>query len=97
MSTMAAMSGALDTCPACGADVEHATTETRHDDFASYVVVTDPGTAWAHLRDQHPGIWAELCEARRKMNANPFIGGSPRKVDGTFLRAGEDVADIAVR
>lgn len=97
MQGMTTMAARQEKCPACGADVEHATTETRHDDMASYVVVTDPGTAWAHLRDQHPDIWAEMCEARRKMNANPFIGGMARKVDGTFLRAGEDVADIAVR
>jgi len=71
--------------------------ETREDGMASYVVITDPGTAWAHVRDQHPGVWAQMCEARRKMNASPFIGGMARKVDGTFLRAGEDVADIAER
>ncbi len=84
-------------CPACGADIEHPTLETRQDDFVSYVVVTDPGTAWAHLRDQHPDVWAEMCEARRKMNANPYIGILNRKVDGTIMRSGEDVSDIAVR
>lgn len=94
MSTVATMT---EKCPACGAEVERPVMETREDDFCTYVVVTDPGTSWAHLRDQHPEVWAQMCEARRKMNANPFIGGMPRKVDGTFLRAGEDVADIAVR
>lgn len=94
---MATRGGTREKCPACGADVERPTMETRQDDFASYVVVADPGTSWEHLRDHHPDIWAQMCEARRKMNGNPFIGGMPRKVDGTFLRAGEDVADIAVR
>jgi hypothetical protein len=67
------------------------------DDMASYVIVTDPGTFHQHARDDHPGIWADLCDARRKMNANPYIGCMPRKVDGTFLRAGEDVSDIKTR
>ncbi len=72
------------------------TLEDRENDhgIALAVVVTDPGTAWHHVRDEHPERWAELCEARRKMNANPFIGGSPRKVNGTFLRTGEDVGEL---
>ena len=45
------------------------------------------------VRKAAPEKWAELCDMQRKVNANPFIGGSPRKVDGTFLRAGEDVGD----
>lgn len=86
-------------CPMCGAELTMPTTEERtlYGDarFAIAVVVTDPGTVHRHVRDEHPEKWAELCEAQRKMNANPFIGGSPRKVDGTFLRAGEDVGTIA--
>lgn len=93
----AATTGRRVKCPLCDAELEWATTETRQDEFASYVVVTDPGTAWVHIRDEHPERWAEMREARRKMNANPFIGCMPRKVDGTFLLAGEDVCDIAVR
>ena len=73
------------------------TTAKVETDMTIAVVVTDPGTFHEHLRDVHPEQWAESCEARRKMNANPFFGGMPRKVDGTFLRAGEDVGDIAVR
>jgi len=88
VSTIATTTARRVKCPLCGAELEWATTETREDGCATYVVVTDPGTAWAHTRDEHPERWAELCDARRKMNANPFIGCMPRKVDGTFLRAG---------
>lgn len=94
MSAKAAMT---EKCPACGAEVERPVMETREDGMASCVVVADPGTSWAHLRDEHPGIFAEMCEARRKMNANPYIGGMPRRVDGCFLRDGEDVSDIMER
>jgi hypothetical protein len=84
-------------CPVCGVPVEMPVTETAEADGMLAVVVTDPGTAWAHVRDAHPEEFTRMCEARRKMNANEFIGAMPRKVDGTFLRPGEDVADIAVR
>lgn len=90
----AATDPAVTTCPACGETVRHPCTETREDDFASYVVVVDPGNSWHHVRDAHPDIWAQMCEARQKMNANPYIGGMPRKVNGTFLGPGEDVGDL---
>lgn len=91
------MSGEVVQCPRCGADVEMPTTETAETDMAIALVVTDPGTFSQHFRDEHPEQWASSCEARRKMNANPVMPGMPRKVDGTFLRPGEDVGDIAVR
>ena len=72
-------------------------TETVVTDMACAVVVTDPGNVHSHIRDRHPEAWAAACEARRKLNANPFIALMPRKVDGTLMRAGEDVSDIAVR
>ena len=86
-------------CPACGAGIEMPRTEEREfaDGMISAVVVTDPGTFHTHLRDAHPDFWAESCELQRAFNANRFIGAMPRKVDGTFLRPGEDVSDIAVR
>lgn len=81
-------------CPLCGDPVTMPRTENREDEFAIYVVVTDPGTWHAHHRDAHPESWAQACEMQRKMNANPYIGGMPRKVNGTFLRAGQDVGDL---
>ena len=72
-------------------------TENLETDMAFAVVVTDPGTYWQHVRDQHPADFAEVCEMRRRMNANPNVGILDRKVDGTILERGEDVADIAVR
>lgn len=84
-------------CPACGVDVEMPATAEVETGMTFAVVVTDPGTFYAHVRDEHPERWEQSCEARRRMNANPFIGGMPRKVDGTFLRPGEDVGDIAER
>ena len=85
------------TCPLCGAPVTMPRTQ-RIDDLggdvlASAVVVTDPGTAHAHVRDEHPEKWAELCEMQRRMNESGRYG-MPRKVSGTFLRAGEDVGDL---
>jgi hypothetical protein len=57
------------------------------------VVVTHPGTFHAHVRDAHPEQWARSCEMTRRMNANPYIGILPRKVNGTIMRPGEDVGD----
>ena len=42
------------TCPLDGEVLTMPTTEQRVDDFCAYVVVTDPGTAHAHIRDAHP-------------------------------------------
>jgi hypothetical protein len=84
-------------CPSCGAELELPASEVVETDMASAVIVTDPGTAFSHIRDVHPEYWATACELRRRMNASPYIGGMPRKVDGTFLRSGEDVGDIAIR
>lgn len=94
MATLAGLNGAVVNCPLCDAEVTMPSHEKRENDFASYVVVTDPGTFHDHLRDAHPDYWAEACERQRKFNANPFIGSMPRKVNGTFLRAGEDVGDL---
>jgi hypothetical protein len=84
------------TCPLCGMPVTMAASERRDLDGAvvAAVVVTDPGTFHAHVRDVHPDRWAHLVELRRKMNGNPFIGGSPRRVDGVLLRPGEDVGNL---
>jgi len=94
MTTLAALNGAVVKCPKCGTEVTMPSHGERQDDSAFYVVVTDPGTFHRHLRDAHPEEWARVCEMQRKVNANPFIGGMPRKVNGTFLRAGEDVGDL---
>lgn len=95
---MRVLTGEQVTCPLCSAELTMPTTEERFLDdgmvFAIALSVTDPGTAHHHVRDEHPEKWAELCEMQRRVNANPNIGGSPRKVDGTFLRAGEDVGDL---
>lgn len=60
-------------------------------------VVDPPGTFWPHLRDAHPGAFAEAVERRERLNATlaAIIGAMPRKVDGTFLRPGEAVGDVA--
>lgn len=83
------------TCPFDGTPLTLPTLEERELDggMVHAVVVTDPGNVSRHLRDEHPAMWARMCEQQRRMNANPFIGGMPRKVDGTFLRPGEDVGD----
>jgi hypothetical protein len=86
---MAAVMTETVTCPLDGTVLTRETTETRQDDFASYVVVTDPGTVHSHIRDEHPERWQEMCDFQRKWNA---LGrGMPRRVDGCFLAAGEDV------
>jgi hypothetical protein len=79
------------TCPLDGTPLTLPTTESREDDAGIIVVVTDPGTVHAHIRDEHPAMWARLREARERMNASPFIGGTPRRVDGTLLLGGRDV------
>lgn len=85
-------------CPRCGTPVTMPTREQRHiDDGATQaiaVVVTDPGTAHAHIRDAHPELWAQLCEQQRQLNASPYMPGMPRRVDGAFLRPGEDVGNL---
>lgn len=91
--SFAALTGQQVRCPACGEEVTLPTNETIDDGMVLAVVVTDPGTFHGHVRGQHREAWERMCEARRQMNANPFIGGMPRKVDGTFLRPGEDVGD----
>lgn len=93
MATLADLSGAVVNCPKCGTEVTLPSHEERQDDFAFYVVVTDPGTFHYHLRDAHPDFWAWSCEHRRWMNQSGRFG-MPRKVSGTFLRAGEDVGDL---
>lgn len=83
-------------CPLCGEEVtlpSHAEMETD-DGMVCAVVVTDKGTAWAHIRDAHPEDFARLVELQRAMNANPNISSMPRKVDGTFLMPGEGVGSI---
>lgn len=86
------------TCPLCDAPLTMPRSEQQHIDQGAVqaiaVIVTDPGTAHAHIRDVHPERWAELCEMQRQVNANPYIGGMPRRVDGTFLRPGEDVGNL---
>jgi hypothetical protein len=81
------------TCPLDGAVLTLPVNERRELDggVATAMVVTDPGTVHRHLRDEHPVRWAELCDFQRKWNASGLA--MPRKVDGTFLRAGEDVGD----
>jgi hypothetical protein len=85
-------------CPLCGTPVTMPQTERVDnlggDVLVSAVVVTDPGTAHAHVRDSHPDKWAELCEMQCRVNASPFISAMQRKVNGTFLRPGEDVGDL---
>lgn len=83
-------------CPICGELVSlggHRTIETG---AALVVVVDPPDTFHPHLRDAHPAEFAEAAERRAKLNATlgQMMGAMPRKVDGTFLRAGEDVGDI---
>jgi hypothetical protein len=80
-------------CPVCGAPVEVPETEAL--DSGRRVTVGDPGTIYTHLRDAHPEKWAELLQLQRAVNAR--IDPVPRKVDGTLLRPGEDVGDIAER
>jgi hypothetical protein len=89
------MPGHAESCPVCGVAVEMPQLETVVTDLAVTMVQTDPGTAFQHLRDAHPEHWAEACERQRLVNANPYIGGMPRKVDGTFLRPGENVGDVS--
>jgi hypothetical protein len=79
------------TCPLDGEPLTMPVTEQRMDDFCAYVIVTDPGTVHAHIRDAHPERWQEMCDFQRKWNANPFNRGMPRRVDGCFLHDGEDV------
>jgi hypothetical protein len=79
------------TCPLDGAVLTLPVTETRENDMCTAVVVTDPGTVHRHIRDEHPERWQEICEARQKMNASPFIFGMPRRADGCFLEDGQDV------
>jgi hypothetical protein len=81
------------TCPACGDELLLPTTATLDQDACTAVVVVDRGTVSAHVRDAHPERWASMCDARRKMNVSDRYG-MPRKVDGTFLLDGEDVADV---
>ena len=59
------------------------------------VTVGDPGTIDTHLRDAHPERWTEALKAQRVVNA--YIDPVPWKIDGTLLRPGEDVGDIAER
>lgn len=87
------MSTETGTCPFDGEVLTMPVLEQRETDDCIYVVMTDPGTVSRHLKDKHPAMWARMCEAQRQMNASPFIGGMPRKVNGTFLFAGEDVGD----
>jgi len=79
------------TCPLDGAELTMPVTEQREDGICIAMVVTDPGTVHRHIRDEHPDLWSDLCDARRKLNANPFLGGMPRRVDGCFLQHGQDV------
>jgi hypothetical protein len=83
------------TCPACGDEVLMPTTATLDQDACTAVVVVSQGTMWVHVRDEHPEEWERMCSQRREMNANPNIAFMPRKVDGTFLLDGEDVADVS--
>jgi hypothetical protein len=88
--------GERTSCPLCDAPVTLPRSE-HHDldgGMIKALVVTDNGTFHAHVRDAHPERWAELVEMQRQVNANQFIGGMPRRVDGTFLRAGEDVGNL---
>jgi len=77
------------TCPLDGAVLTMPVTERREDDMCTAMVVVDPGTVHRHIRDEHPERWAEMCDFQRKWNA---LGRAmPRRVDGCFLRDGEDV------
>jgi hypothetical protein len=68
---------------------------TERLDSGREVTVGNPGTMYTHLRDAHPERWAEALQAQRVVNA--YIDPVPRKIDGTLLRPGEDVGDIAER
>jgi hypothetical protein len=80
-------------CAFCDAPIEVPVTERP--DSGRVVTVGDPGTIYAHLRDAHPERWTEALQAQRVVNA--YIDPVPRKIDGTLLRPGEDVGDIAAR
>ena len=82
------------TCAEDGFVLRAPVTEVRELDGCLAVVITDPGNAGQHMREAHPELWAEMCDLRRRMNASGRYG-LPRKVDGSFLRPGEDVADCA--
>lgn len=96
MAELEVYGGKQHDCPRCGQPLTTARTEHRDigGDAIMAIVITDPGTAWPHIRDAHPDWWAQLVRARRAMNENPFIGGSKRRVDGVFLRPGEDVGNL---
>lgn len=80
-------------CALCDAPIEVSVTERL--DSGRVVTVGDPGTIYTHLRDAHPERWTEALQAQRVVNA--YIDPVPRKIDGTLLRPGEDVGDIAER
>lgn len=89
-------------CPICGAELEPPVFEDRDDGMTFAVVMTDPGTRWAHIVDEHPAEFERVARLRERTNHGPApwgypVYGMPRKVDGTFLRAGENVRDIARR
>lgn len=81
------------TCRFDGIVLHGPVTETREMDGLMYAVVTDPGDYLPHVREHHPEMWQEWCERRRQTNSSGRYG-MPRKVDGTFLMAGEDVDDV---
>jgi len=93
---MLALPGAAVECPLCGESVTLPSSARAEADggMVTAVVITDRGTFLSHLRDKHPERFAELAELRRDVNANPFIGGMPRKAGGSFMFTGEDVTGI---
>lgn len=58
--------------------------------------VIEPGTAYRHIREAHPLIWAAMCANQVRANATLAgrLADTPRHVDGRLLAPGDDVGAL---